>query len=212
MYFSYQPQTSLEHFGVQVYNLLVDKFPQTYFVGGMVRDTLLQRTITDIDIATNARPQEVALILQNRNVAYTAMYRQFGVIVANPGPDQVEITTLRRDLPSNDRYPAVEFIDSIAKDSRRRDFTINALYLSLNDNKIYDFHNGLIDLLHCCIRCIGDPQLRFAEDPLRVVRALRFAAQLNFSLSRDTKRAIIILALYLILSLLIHFLFSAQEF
>lgn len=170
--------------------MLVENFPQTYFVGGMVRDLLLKKKITDIDIATQAEPDSVIGILKENNVSFQSLNQNFGAVTAQKGNFKIEITTFRKDLKSLNRYPRVKFVKDIKLDSNRRDFTVNALYLSPNSNKILDFHNGLADLKSRKIKFIGNPVTRITEDPLRIIRALRFALVLNFNLEKRTRTAI----------------------
>ena len=190
MKFIFHPKSNLEKFGVKVYSALVENFSQTFFVGGMVRDLLISRKVEDIDIATEALPDDVVKILLNHKINVDSINKKFGSIVAKQGSLSVEITTLRLDLKSKDRYPQVMFIRNIMLDSTRRDFTINSLYLSLKTNKIFDFQLGLEDIKTGQIKFIGDAKFSIMEDPLRIVRALRFALILNFKLEKKTKEAI----------------------
>ena len=186
----FQPKSQLENFGQKVFSALVENFPQTFFVGGMVRDWLLGKKITDIDIATAARPQEIIGVLETHGIAYSAAHQNFGVIVAKQGGLEVEIATLRKDLQSSSRYPKISFITSPKADSQRRDFSVNALYLRPKTAKILDFHQGLADLGKRQIKFIGKPEVRLKEDPLRLVRALRFCLILDFKLAPAAKNAI----------------------
>jgi tRNA nucleotidyltransferase (CCA-adding enzyme) len=187
MKIDYKPKNNLEKFGIKVYHTLVENFPQTFFVGGMVRDLLLKRNITDIDIATEAKPDKVAKLLRGAKIQTQENNKKFGSIIAKLGKLEVEITTFRKDLKSKNRYPKVKFITNPKTDSQRRDFTINALYLKQKPFKILDFNQGLPDLKNKIIKFIGKPDARIKEDPLRIIRALRFAKILNFKLDRKTK-------------------------
>ncbi len=161
------------------------EFPQTFFVGGFVRDLLLSREVHDIDIATSATPEQVAQCL-NTDFDVDDEAKNFGVLKIN---NQLEITTFREETYSGSRYPKVNFIDSPEIDSRRRDFTINGLYMSL-EGEILDFHGGIADLGAGLIRFIGDPQTRIDEDPLRLLRAIRLSLQLDFTIEEQTRQAI----------------------
>ncbi len=191
MKFIYRPKTALEKSAKIIYNLLVDNFPRTFFVGGMVRDLVLGKKITDVDIATSARPEQVVLLLAAGKFKIAHQHPQQGVETIIIGNREISIASFRRDLPAQDRYPAVLFTNSAKIDSLRRDFTINALYLSQKSDTILDFHNGLKDLDQRLIRFIGNPAVRIQEDPLRIVRAFRFAIKLRFSLEKNTEQAII---------------------
>jgi tRNA nucleotidyltransferase/poly(A) polymerase len=181
--------TTYEKFGQNVYFALVENF-STYFVGGMVRDLLLQRKITDIDLATNASPGEIQAALARQHINFHSQHRKFAVITAYQGRYEVQITTFRQDLASTNRYPKIRLVKTPKQDSLRRDFTVNALYYSLKTRLILDFHEGLKDLQNRQLRFIGEPTKRIKEDPLRIVRALRFKTQLNFQLEKKTAAAI----------------------
>ena len=186
MKYNYQPKNKLEKFGVKVYSALVENFPQTFFVGGMVRDLLLHKPVTDIDIATEALPNQVENVLQKAGIEYSGKIKNFGIITAYKNKLAVEIATFRKEVYSASRYPKVRFITSAKKDSPRRDFTVNALYLSLKQAEIHDFQKGLPDLRKCILKFIGSPKKRIQEDPLRIVRALRFAMDLHFKIEKKS--------------------------
>ncbi len=187
--FIHKPKSELEKFGVKVYHALVENFSQTFFVGGMVRDLLLKRKIVDIDIATAAKPEQVTKILSLMGIDYTDANKKFGVITAQQKNLKVGITTFRKDLEGDSRYHEVRFISNARQDSKRRDFTINALYLSLKNSRLLDFNNGLSDIKNKLVRFIGGDEKRIQEDPLRIIRALRFCLILNFKLENKTKAA-----------------------
>ena len=190
MNLSFKPRTNLEKFGFKVYSALVENFSQTFFVGGMMRDWLLGKKITDIDIATEALPEQTTAALKEAGIKYDETNRKFGSIVAKQGALSVEITTLRKDLKASNRYTKVAFITSPQVDSKRRDFTINSLYFSPKSQKILDFQGGLQDLQKKQIRFIGQADERIKQDSLRVLRALRFVLVLNFKLEKKTKQSI----------------------
>ncbi len=190
MKIEFQPQTDLERFGQTVYNLLVENFSSAYFVGGLVRDLLLMHTVSDIDLATAARPEQVASALRTAGIFADSKHKNFGVVIAQQGSLQAEITTFRNETYNGNRYPKVTFIQDIQHDSDRRDFTVNALYLQANSGQIEDFHNGLNDLAQKLLRFIGQPETRLYEDPLRIIRALRFSMTLGFDFEHETSRAL----------------------
>lgn len=190
MKLNYKPNSQLEKFGIKIYNLLVENFPQTFFVGGMVRDFLLHRTIQDIDLATSARPEEVVKILDQAGIKHDDKGKTFGVIKALAGSREAEIATFRKDSYANSRYPKIAFVTSAKIDSQRRDFSINSLYFSPKTSKILNFHKGQRDLEAKLVRFIGQPEKRIKQDPLRILRALRFAWDLKFLLESRTRKAI----------------------
>jgi tRNA nucleotidyltransferase (CCA-adding enzyme) len=182
--------SDLLKFGSEVYSLLVENFPQTFFVGGAVRDAILNKKISDIDICTSAKPSEVVGLLKKNGIKATDIYKNFGVIIAKKNALEIEIATFRKDSYKNSRYPSVEFVDNPNSDSKRRDFTINSLYLSTKTCLITDFHNGFRDIKKREIRFIGIPKKKITEDPLRIIRALRFAMTLNFKIEKKSFIAI----------------------
>jgi len=190
MKLDYKPKSELEKFGQKVFNLLVENFPQTFYVGGMVRNLLLNKKVADIDIATQVLPLEIVKLLSDSGIACDSSSARFGVVTAKKGTHKIEITTFRKDLPGKSRYPKVAFVKSSKIDSNRRDFSINALYFSPISGKILDFHQGLTDLKLKNLKFIGNPEKRIKEDPLRIIRALRFAQTLNFKLETGSKSAI----------------------
>lgn len=185
MRINYQPTSDLENIAVEVQNILANKFPQTFFVGGFVRDLLLERKVSDIDIATEALPEEAYNLLKDQFVCDDEN-KNFGVINVNPS---IEITTFRVETYADSRYPKVAFIDSVEADSLRRDFTINSLYMS-REGDVLDFYGGMSDLGKGLIKFIGKPETRIKEDPLRIARAIRFALQLNFKIEKETAKAL----------------------
>ncbi|MDQ6678483.1 MAG: CCA tRNA nucleotidyltransferase [Acidobacteriota bacterium] len=159
-----------------------------YLVGGCVRDTLLGREPKDFDVATAAPPNEVQRIFPRaRQVG-----AQFGVMLLREDDAQVEIATFRRDHEYLDgrRPTRVSFEQDPKQDVLRRDFTVNALLMEPESGQITDLVNGLEDLRGRVIRAIGNPAERFREDHLRLLRAVRFAARLNFEIEPVTFEAI----------------------
>lgn len=186
----YRPNSKLEKFGEKIYFLLVENFSASFFVGGMVRDLLLLRPVTDIDIATVATPDQIINILQKHHISYNESGKKYGVIKAILGEKSIEIATFRKDIYKASRYPQITFVKTPKADSQRRDFTINSLYLRVKNNKILDFYSGIKDLKNCKIKFIGFAEKRVKEDPLRIIRALRFALMLDFSLEKNTAEAL----------------------
>lgn len=160
---------------------------QAVFAGGCVRDAMRGETPHDWDIATSARPQQVEALFPRT----IPVGKSFGIIVVI-GDDNVnyEVATFRGDSAYSDgRHPdAVRFVD-MEEDVRRRDFTVNAMLYDPLASRLYDFAGGQQDLRSGILRAVGDPRRRFAEDKLRVVRAVRFAAQLNFAIEPLTLSA-----------------------
>ncbi len=160
---------------------------QAYVVGGSVRDTLLNRPVIDWDVATDARAETVTRLFQ-RTVP-TGI--EHGTVTVLIGKSAVEVTTFRQDGDYRDhrRPAAVQFVGTIESDLGRRDFTINALAWDLEQGRLLDPYGGVNDLKRRCIRTVGKPSARFAEDALRLMRAARFAAQLGFTLEPATLAA-----------------------
>ncbi|MET3696092.1 tRNA nucleotidyltransferase (CCA-adding enzyme) [Bacillus oleivorans] len=154
-----------------------------YFVGGAVRDFLLDRKIGDIDIATSAKPEEVKSIF-SKTVDVGIEHGTVLVIYKGEG---FEVTTFRKESEYEEyrRPKSVEFISSLEEDLKRRDFTINAIAMDL-DGEIHDPFNGKSDLEQKIIRCVGIPSERFMEDALRMMRAVRFQSQLGFQIEEET--------------------------
>ncbi len=163
---------------------------EAYFIGGTSRDILLKRSVHDIDIATNAKPQEVVIVLSEYSIKNKdGLF--YGTVKYCIEDVDIEITTFRKEgtYVRSRRPMKVEFINSKEEDSLRRDFTMNALYMDLREN-IYDFHQGMNDLKNKVINTIGDPKVRFKEDALRMLRAIRFSLLLDMSLSKEVIEAI----------------------
>jgi poly(A) polymerase len=161
---------------------------QAYFAGGCVRDLLLEREPSDYDVATAARPEEVVSLFPNARLGGA----HFGVVLVRAGSVEVEVATFRTDHSYLDgRRPAsVGFETDPRQDVVRRDFTMNGLLLDPRTNEVLDFVGGRDDLRAGLIRAIGDPALRFGEDHLRMLRAVRFAARFGFEIEPATFAAI----------------------
>lgn len=172
--------------GQFIINKLNENGYLAYFVGGCVRDTLLGIIPKDIDITTSATPSQIKNIFSSC-VDTGIRYGTVTVIIEN---DKIEVTTFRIDgkYISNRKPDKVSYSSSIIDDLKRRDFTINAIALSPKGEYIDPFL-GIEDLKRGRLRCVGDPNLRFREDALRILRAIKFASRLNFKIEIKTKRA-----------------------
>ena len=165
-------------------------------VGGPVRDALLGRAVNDLDFTTNASPDEILKIVTPISTAQWDIGRAFGTIGARmpvPGGagEQVEITTYRADSYDGvTRKPTVEFGDTIEGDLARRDFRVNAMALQVPEIKLVDPTGGVEDLVTGILRTPADPNVSFGDDPLRMLRAARFSAQLGFEIEARTREAI----------------------
>ncbi len=149
-------------------------------VGGPVRDAFLGRTPPDLDFTTSARPDQTERLLASWGSATWDIGREFGTIGAQRGPHKVEVTTYRADAYDHvTRKPVVAFGDALEDDLHRRDFTINAMALRLPDLLFVDPFGGLADLAERVLRTPGAPEVSFGDDPLRMMRAARFVAQLG---------------------------------
>lgn len=160
---------------------------EAYAVGGCVRDSILAKRPEDWDITTSARPEEIKRLF--RRTVDTGI--EHGTVTVLLGKDMFEVTTYRIDGAYEDsRHPKeVQFTNRLEEDLRRRDFTINAM--AYNDEvRLVDVFGGMKDLNHHLIRCVGDPKERFSEDALRILRAVRFSAQLDFPIETETAGAI----------------------
>ncbi len=158
-----------------------------YIVGGSSRDLLLGKEYSDHDFVTDATPSELKVFLKEAD--YT--FAKFGSVKIRLNGQEIDVTTLREEGEYLDcRHPSyIKFIKDLETDSKRRDFTINAIYLDADYNVI-DFHEGLNDLREKKIRFIGDPKKRIEEDPLRIMRAYRFAKTLGFEIEENSLRAL----------------------
>ncbi len=161
-------------------------FP-AYYVGGCVRDRLLGRPVHDWDVTTAALPEEVMALFEH---CVPTGIRHGTVTVFLDGA-QAEVTTFRTEgVYLDGRHPSeVRFVRTLAEDLSRRDFTINAMAMDADGN-VTDLFGGRDDLARRCIRCVGDPEKRFREDALRMLRAYRFSAQLGFALDAATAGAV----------------------
>jgi len=161
---------------------------ETWIVGGAIRDILLGRPADDWDFATRAHPKQIMAAFP-RTVPIGVDHGTVGVLA--PDGTLYEVTTFRRDVETFGRRAVVEFADSIEEDLSRRDFTVNALAWHPDGDQLLDPWNGAADLNEQILRTVGDPTERFAEDLLRVLRALRFAGQFGLTIEAGTWRALL---------------------
>ena len=170
-----------------VLRTLEDAGFEAYFVGGSVRDVLLHRHVHDVDITTSAYPEEVKELFDK---SIDTGIKHGTVTVLYDG-ESYEITTFRTESGYQDfrRPDHVTFVQNLDKDLKRRDFTINALAMDMHGD-IVDLFNGIEDLKNHIIRAVGNPEKRFHEDALRMMRAVRFMSQLEFKLEEKTEQAI----------------------
>jgi poly(A) polymerase len=172
---------------LQVVKTLREAGYEALFAGGVVRDLLLRRPISDIDVTTSAPPEMIESLFD-----YTIpVGRQFGVVIVVIASINYEVATFRKDFDYQDgRHPGRVEFTSAREDALRRDFTINALMLDPDNEEVIDFVEGRQDLENRIIRTVGDPEARFREDKLRLMRAVRFACELDFQIEDRTKRAL----------------------
>jgi poly(A) polymerase len=173
-----------------------DAAEELYLVGGIARDALLGRAMfADLDFATSARPPRTRELLES--VGASSVYlvgERFGTIGAifgeEPNRLRVEVTTYRREAyPDEHRFPEVAFDTTLTEDLARRDFTMNAIAVDASSGKIFDPWGGEADIAQALVRAVGDPDERFLDDPLRLLRAARFVSQLGFRLDWRTEEA-----------------------
>jgi poly(A) polymerase len=173
---------------------------ESYLVGGGVRDLLLGREPKDFDVATNARPEEVHALFRNCRI----IGRRFRLAHVQFGREIVEVATFRANrhvaesagsgTDSNGRILRDNTYGTLEEDALRRDFSVNALYYDIRDFSVRDYADGLADLRAATLRMIGDPETRYREDPVRMLRAARFAAKLGFRMHPATADPIAVLA------------------
>ena len=184
---------SKRRFALKVVTRLQESGYQALWAGGCVRDILMGNTPEDYDVATDARPETVRSLF-SRTLAVGA---SFGVIVVLGGPEegQIEVATFRTENSYTDgRHPDHVQFSTPEADAGRRDFTINGMFLDPVSNDVHDFVGGREDLKRGVLRAIGDPRERFAEDKLRLLRAVRFAARFGFTMDTATSDALCAMA------------------
>lgn len=172
-----------------VHRVLKDKGHQSYLAGGCVRDGLIGRRPKDFDLATDAVPAEVESYFDKT----IDIGKSFGVIIVHHQGENIEVTTFRKDGDYKDgRRPETVDFSSAEEDAVRRDFTINGLFYDLDLAEVIDYVNGLEDLKKQVIKAVGVPHERFEEDQLRVLRAIRFAAELDFDIEPNTWKSLLL--------------------
>lgn len=165
---------------------------ELFLVGGSVRDAFLGRSAEDLDFCTNARPDDIQGLVEGWADRVYTVGKTFGTIGAVKRGRIYEITTFRSEVYRDDsRKPRVEFSDSLDEDLSRRDFTINAMAMSLPDAETRDPHGGLVDLARGVLRTPLDPHVSFSDDPLRMLRLFRFQATLGFEPDESALRAVV---------------------
>ncbi len=178
-------------FAIDVVRKLHEAGYQSLWAGGCVRDQLMGREPKDYDIATNATPDQIRDVFGHKRTL--AVGASFGVItvVGSREAGQIDVATFRRDAGYSDgRHPDAVTFSTPEEDAQRRDFTINGLYYDPLDQRVIDFVGGQEDLKQNLIRAIGEPRHRFAEDKLRMLRAVRFASTLSFDIDVGTFQAV----------------------
>ena len=167
----------------------------TYLAGGGVRDLLLGRKPKDFDVVTDAHPRQIKQLFRNCFL----IGRRFRLAHIRFGTKIIETSTFRRQPPPSDTTSSdgsllqkrANTFGTPEEDARMRDFTINGLFYDISTYSVIDHVGGQKDLARRLIRCIGDPRIRFAEDPVRMVRAVRFASRMDFTIEKKTYRAIV---------------------
>ena len=150
-----------------------------WIVGGAIRDFFLKKNVNDLDFVYDINPIELVDILKTNELQFISSYINFGVIIIKLNNKQYTLTSLREDFKQDGRYTEVRYVKSIKKDSLRRDFTFNALYMDSNQ-KVYDFNNGLEHLENSKIIFIGDFKKKCLEDNLRIIRFIRFCSLFKY--------------------------------
>ena len=176
-----------------IFKKLQDGFPEdktvARFVGGCVRKYLSNEKIDDIDIATILTTDQIKEKFKDTNLKVIDTGVKHGTVTIVSENHKVELTTLRKDIKTDGRHAKVEYTDDWQKDSERRDFTINAIYMDIN-GKLFDPQMGTVDLKNKNIKFIGDPQKRIEEDYLRIVRFIRFKVMYDIAVEPTTSNAI----------------------
>lgn len=169
---------------IKLLNEISDLGFEAYIVGGFCRDKLLNRKTKDIDICTSATPND---LIDKFNI-YKDNSR-FGSLTINYEGYLFEVTTFRKDLEYKGRYPKIEYVNSLEEDLKRRDFTINTICID-KDSNIIDLMGAREDLNNKVIKCIGNIEIKLIEDPIRILRAIRFYGEYLFKLDDELKEEI----------------------
>lgn len=167
---------------LEILKIFYNNHYDAYIVGGFVRDKLLNIESGDIDICTNAKPDIIKEL-------FNVLKENYGSCIVEYDSYNYEITTFRKELYNNSRFPKVEFIDSLEEDLKRRDFTINTICID-KDEKIIDLYNGIKDLNDKILKSIGNPDIKLKEDPLRIIRAKRFKEKYNLKYDKELEKAV----------------------
>ena len=177
---------------LKVCDVLADRGYAAYVVGGAVRDILLGIEPKDFDVATDARPEQIKPLFRRALL----IGRRFRLVHVMMGPETIEVSTFRAadsqpvEKDEHGRVLRDNVFGNLEEDARRRDFTINALYYDCRSGEIIDYHGGLADLKKRTLRIIGDPETRYREDPVRMLRAVRLAAKLGLAIDAATRAPI----------------------
>lgn len=171
---------------LEILNIIENNGFRAYIVGGFVRDYIMKIKSCDIDICTDALPMDLINIFPNSIFPK----EKYGAVIVYNNNIKFEITTFRKELKYINRKPIeIEYITDLKEDVLRRDFTINSLCMDKNSN-IIDYYNGIDDINNKIVRCLGDIDIKLKEDPLRILRAIRFATILNFKLESNLESKI----------------------
>jgi tRNA nucleotidyltransferase/poly(A) polymerase len=182
----------LAKIGLRIVKALQADGFKAFWVGGTVRDIILNRSINNLDMATSAKPDQIIKTLSKLKLPYKDVGGKYGTILTPTKYGPVEITTFRTEGEYvNRRKPkTIQYIDDYLPDSQRRDLTINAIYYDPVSHNLLDPQNGLVDIERGLIKFVGDPKKRINEDALRLIRAVRFATQLSFKIEKNSFAAI----------------------
>lgn len=173
----------------KVFNILIDNGYQCYIAGGAVRDIVRGVEPSDYDFTTNATPDEIIKVFESAGYKTVPTGIEHGTITIIIDEIPFEVTTYRVDLNCNGRHCDVQFTTSLEEDIKRRDFTVNSLAMDINNN-IIDLVDGIGDIHRRLIKAVGDPNQRFQEDYLRILRAIRFYTKLDFDIDPNTYQSI----------------------
>ena len=185
-------RNSISSGALKVCDVLAERGHAAYVVGGAVRDLLLNIEPKDFDIATDARPEQIKPLFRRALL----IGRRFRLVHVMLGPETLEVATFRAadsKIAEKDEHGRVlrdNVFGTIEEDARRRDFTVNALYFDCRTGDVIDYHGGLADLKKRTLRIIGDPETRFREDPVRMLRAVRLGAKLGLTIEGSTRAPI----------------------
>ena len=185
-------RNSISSGALKVCDVLADRGHAAYVVGGAVRDLLLNIEPKDFDIATDARPEQIKPLFRRALL----IGRRFRLVHVMLGPETLEVSTFRgadiktAEKDEHGRVLRDNVFGTVEEDARRRDFSVNALYFDPRTGDVIDYHGGLADLKKRTLRIIGDPETRFREDPVRMLRAVRLGAKLGLSIENSTRAPI----------------------